>query len=149
MKVSSKGKSIFLPASKIQEMVLPPGGIAGGSERLFMPVKVRRSIMEYTFTKENFQAEVLDSDQPVLVDMFATWCGPCRMMGPVVEELAEEYKDSIKVGKLDIDENSDIAAQYGVMSVPTFLVFKDGQVAAKVVGAVPKEELMAAVDKAR
>lgn len=130
-------------------MVLPPGGFTGGSERLFMPVKVRRSIMEYTFTKENFQAEVLDSDQPVLVDMFATWCGPCRMMGPVVEELAEEYKDSIKVGKLDIDENSDIAAQYGVMSVPTFLVFKDGQVAAKVVGAVPKEELMAAVDKAR
>lgn len=130
-------------------MVLPPGGFIGGSERLFMPVKVRRSIMEYTFTKENFQAEVLDSDQPVLVDMFATWCGPCRMMGPVVEELAEEYKDSIKVGKLDIDENSDIAAQYGVMSVPTFLVFKDGQVAAKVVGAVPKEELMAAVDKAR
>lgn len=77
--------------------------------------------MEYTFTKENFQAEVLDSEQPVLVDMFATWCGPCRMMGPVVEELAKEYEGSVKVGKLDIDENSDIAGQYGVMSVPTFL----------------------------
>ena len=90
--------------------------------------------MEYTFTNENFQAEVLDSEQPVLVDMFATWCGPCRMMGPVVEELAKEHEGSIKVGKLDIDENSDIAGQYGVMSVPTFLVFKNGQVAAKVVG---------------
>ena len=105
--------------------------------------------MEYTFTNENFQAEVLDSEQPVLVDMFATWCGPCRMMGPVVEELAKEYEGSVKVGKLDIDENSDIAGQYGVMSVPTFLVFKNGQVAAKVVGGVPKEELKAAVDKAR
>lgn len=104
--------------------------------------------MEYTFTEKNFQTEVLDSEQPVLVDMFATWCGPCRMMGPVVEELANEYKESVKVGKLDIDENSDIAAKYGVMSVPTFLVFKNGEVAAKVVGAVPKEELMSAVDKA-
>lgn len=104
--------------------------------------------MEYTFTEKNFQTEVLDSEQPVLVDMFATWCGPCRMMGPVIEELANEYKESVKVGKLDIDENSDIAAKYGVMSVPTFLVFKNGEVAAKVVGAVPKEELMSAVDKA-
>ena len=147
--MSGKGKSIFLPASKAQEMVLPPAGIAGRSKRLFMPVKIRRMIMEYTFTKENFQAEVLDSEQPVLVDMFATWCGPCRMMGPVVEELAKEYEGSVKVGKLDIDENSDIAGQYGVMSVPTFLVFKNGQVAAKVVGAVPKEELKEAVDKAR
>ena len=105
--------------------------------------------MAKVFTAENFEQEVLKSDKPVLVDFWATWCGPCRMMGPVVEELAKEYEGSVKVGKLDIDENSDIAGQYGVMSVPTFLVFKNGQVAAKVVGAVPKEELKAAVDKAR
>lgn len=105
--------------------------------------------MEYKFTKENFQEEVLNSKQPVLVDMFATWCGPCKMMGPVVEELAEEYDGQVKVGKVDIDADSELAAQYGVMSVPTFLVFKNGQVADKIIGAVPKEILKEAMDKAK
>ena len=106
-------------------------------------------IMEYTFTSENFEEEVFKSDVPVLVDMFATWCGPCKMMAPVVAQLAEEYKGSVKVGKLDIDQNVDIVAQYKIMSVPTFLVIKDGEVKAKLIGAVSKEELVEAIDQAK
>lgn len=106
-------------------------------------------IMEYTFTSENFEEEVLKSDVPVLVDMFATWCGPCKMMAPVVAQLAEEYKGSVKVGKLDIDQNVDIVAQYKTMSVPTFLVIKDGEVVKKLIGAVSKEELVEAIGQAK
>lgn len=106
-------------------------------------------IMEYTFTSENFEEEVLKSDVPVLVDMFATWCGPCKMMVPVVAQLAEEYKGSVKVGKLDIDQNVDIVAQYKIMSVPTFLVIKDGEVVKKLIGAVSKEELVEAIGQAK
>ena len=106
-------------------------------------------IMEYTFTSENFEEEVLKSDVPVLVDMFATWCGPCKMMAPIVAQLAEEYKGSVKVGKLDIDQNVDIVAQYKIMSVPTFLVIKDGEVKEKLIGAVSKEELVEAIDQAK
>ncbi len=106
-------------------------------------------IMEYTFTSDNFEEEVLKSDVPVLVDMFATWCGPCKMMAPVVAQLAEEYEGSVKVGKLDIDQNVDIVAQYKIMSVPTFLVIKDGEVVAKLIGAVSKEELVEAIDQAK
>ena len=106
-------------------------------------------IMEYTFTSENFEEEVLKSDVPVLVDMFATWCGPCKMMAPVVAKLAEEYEGTVKVGKLDIDQNVDIVAQYKIMSVPTFLVIKDGEVKAKLIGAVSKEELVEAIDQAK
>ena len=106
-------------------------------------------IMEYTFTSENFEEEVLKSDVPVLVDMFATWCGPCKMMAPVVAQLAEEYKGSVKVGKLDIDQNVDIVAQYKIMSVPTFLVIKDGEVVKKLIGAVSKEELVKAIGQAK
>ena len=106
-------------------------------------------IMEYTFTSENFEEEVLKSDVPVLVDMFATWCGPCKMMAPVVAQLAEEYKGSVKVGKLDIDQNVDIVAQYKIMSVPTFLVIKDGEVVKKLIGAGSKEELVEAIGQAK
>ena len=106
-------------------------------------------IMDYTFTSENFEEEVLKSDVPVLVDMFATWCGPCKMMAPVVAQLAEEYKGSVKVGKLDIDQNVDIVAQYKIMSVPTFLVIKDGEVVKKLIGAVSKEELVEAIGQAK
>ena len=105
--------------------------------------------MEYTFTSDNFEEEVLKSDVPVLVDMFATWCGPCKMMAPVVAQLAEEYEGTVKVGKLDIDQNVDIVAQYKIMSVPTFLVIKDGEVKAKLIGAVYKEELVEAIDQAK
>lgn len=105
--------------------------------------------MEYTFTSDNFEEEVLKSDVPVLVDMFATWCGPCKMMAPVVAQLAVEYEGTVKVGKLDIDQNVDIVAQYKIMSVPTFLVIKDGEVKAKLIGAVSKEELVEAIDQAK
>ena len=81
--------------------------------------------METVFTSANFDADVLGSEIPVVVDFFATWCGPCRMMAPVIEELAEEYDGKVKIGKLDVDENSDIAARYGVMSIPTIILFKN------------------------
>ena len=84
--------------------------------------------METVFTSANFDADVLGSEIPVVVDFFATWCGPCRMMAPVIEELAEEYDGKVKIGKLDVDENSDIAARYGVMSIPTIILFKNGEV---------------------
>ena len=105
--------------------------------------------MEYTFTSDNFEEEVLKSDVPVLVDMFATWCGPCKMIAPVVAQLAEEYEGTVKVGKLDIDQNVDIVAQYKIMSVPTFLVIKDGEVVKKLIGAVSKEELVEAIGQAK
>ena len=105
--------------------------------------------MEYTFTSDNFEEEVLKSDVPVLVDMFATWCGPCKMMAPVVAQLAEEYEGTVKVAKLDIDQNVDIVAQYKIMSVPTFLVIKDGEVVKKLIGAVSKEELVEAIGQAK
>ena len=101
------------------------------------------------FTSDNFEEEVLKSDVPVLVDMFATWCGPCKMMAPVVAQLAEEYEGTVKVGKLDIDQNVDIVAQYKIMSVPTFLVIKDGEVVKKLIGAVSKEELVEAIGQAK
>lgn len=80
--------------------------------------------METVFTSANFDADVLGSEIPVVVDFFATWCGPCRMMAPVIEELAEEYDGKVKIGKLDVDENSDIAARYGVMSIPTIILLR-------------------------
>ena len=94
-----------------------------------------------TITDQNFQSEVLASDLPVLIDFWATWCGPCRAIAPVVEELAKEYKGKVKVGKMDIDAQQDTPAKYGVMSIPTLLLFKNGQVADQIVGAVPKAKL--------
>lgn len=94
--------------------------------------------MAVEFTSSNFQNEVLDSDKPVLVDFWAEWCGPCRMIGPIVEELHNEYQGKAVIGKLNVDENPDIAGEYGVRSIPTLLVFKGGQVVDKIVGAVPK-----------
>ncbi|MFR1833980.1 MAG: thioredoxin [Lachnospiraceae bacterium] len=104
--------------------------------------------MEMVFTTQNFESEVLNSDKPVLVDFFADWCGPCKMMAPVVEELAELYDGKAKVGKLNVDSNEEIAMKYGVMSIPTILVIKNGQVEAKMVGVQKRETLMDALDKA-
>ena len=101
-----------------------------------------------TFTDENFQGEVLGSKEPVLVDFWATWCGPCRAIAPLVDQLAAEYKGKIKVGKLDIDAHQAVPQKYGVMSIPTLLLFKDGQVADQIVGAVPKSKLDAMVKRA-
>jgi thioredoxin 1 len=92
-------------------------------------------------TDENFKIEVLDSQMPVLVDFFATWCAPCRAISPVLEELAEAYVGKIKIGKIDIDESPNIPSQYGIMSVPTLIFFKGGQACEQLVGAVPKHHL--------
>lgn len=99
--------------------------------------------MEMKFTSENFETEVLKSEIPVMVDFYADWCGPCKLMGPIVENLADEYGDRIKIGKIDIDEANDIALQYQVMSIPTIIFFKDGQVVRKEVGLQTKKILVA------
>ena len=93
-----------------------------------------------------FKEKVLDASEPVLVDFFATWCGPCRMMAPVIDEIAVEKAGSAKVFKLDIDASPQIAQQYGVMSVPTFMVFKGGSVYKQTIGSQPKEQILALFD---
>jgi thioredoxin 1 len=95
-----------------------------------------------TITNENFQEEVISSTTPVLIDFWATWCGPCRMVSPIVDELSEEYKDSIKVGKVNVDEQPELAASFNVMSIPTIALIKDGKLASSAVGARPKEDLI-------
>ena len=101
-----------------------------------------------TFTDENFQNEVLGSKEPVLVDFWAAWCGPCRNIAPLVDQLAAEYKGKLKVGKLDVDAHQNVPQKYNVLSIPTLLLFKNGQVADQVVGSVPKATLDAMVKRA-
>ena len=102
--------------------------------------------MEMKFTSANFDKEVLESKVPVLVDFFATWCGPCKMMAPAVEALAAEYEGKATIGKLDVEESADIAARYGVMMVPTVILFKNGEVVSKNVGLQNKNTLKNALD---
>lgn len=98
-------------------------------------------------TDESFKGDVLDSDLPVLVDFWAPWCGPCRMVAPVVEEIAQQYEGKVKVVKLNTDENPSTASQYGIRSIPTLMIFKDGQRVDMVVGAVPKTTLANTLEK--
>ena len=98
-------------------------------------------------TDTNFQNEVLKSDKPVLLDFWAEWCGPCKMIAPVVEELANEYDGKLKVGKVDVDANQQTSMQYGVRSIPTLLIFKGGKVVDQLVGAVPKRILAEKITK--
>lgn len=100
-----------------------------------------------TLSTGNWEAEVVSSPTPVLVDFWAAWCGPCRMIAPVVDEIAGEYEGRLKVGKLNVDEHGDIASRYGVMSIPTLMVFKNGQPVERIVGFRPKKELTAALEK--
>lgn len=104
--------------------------------------------MANIFTDANFQAEVINSDLPVLVDFYADWCGPCKMIAPIVAQLATEYEGKVKVGKLDVDSNGLTAQNYRVMSIPTLLIFKNGQVVDTIVGAVPKNHLEAKLQAA-
>jgi thioredoxin 1 len=97
--------------------------------------------MAVEFTDSNFEEQVLKSDKPVLVDFWAEWCGPCRMVGPVVEELSNDYSGKAVVGKVNVDQNPGVAAKYGIRSIPTILFFKNGEVVDKSVGAVPKAAL--------
>ena len=98
-------------------------------------------------TDAEFDATVLKSQEPVLVDFWATWCGPCRAVAPIVEELATEYAGKMKVGKVDVDNNQQVAASYGIQSIPTLLLFKGGEVVERITGAVPKNVLKQHIDK--
>ena len=99
--------------------------------------------MEITITKENFEAEVLKSDVPVLLDFWATWCGPCRMIAPALAQIAEEQASRIKVGKVNVDDEMELAMRFGVTSIPMLVVMKDGQIVNKAIGAMPKENIEA------
>ena len=99
-----------------------------------------------TFDGTNFETEVVKSDVPVLVDFWAPWCGPCKMIGPIVEELAGDYEGKIKVAKINVDDNQELASQFGIRGIPTVMIFKDGEVANSFVGLRPKEDLASALD---
>ena len=99
------------------------------------------------FSDQNFEQDVLNSPQPVLVDFWATWCAPCRMMSPTVDAIAAEYAGRAKVGKLNVDENLTVASRYGIRSIPTLLLFKAGQIQEQVVGTQPKEAINRLIDK--
>ena len=104
--------------------------------------------MALAFNDGNFELEVMKAEQPVLVDFYADWCGPCKMMAPLVEELAAEYTGRVKVGKLNVDDNTQSAAKFRVMSIPTIVILKNGEVLDTIVGVVSKEELVEKVEKA-
>ena len=99
------------------------------------------------FTDDNFDTEVLKSNLPVLVDFWAEWCGPCKMIAPIVEEIAGDYAGKVKVGKVNVDFNNQVAMQYGIRGIPTLLVFKGGSVANQIVGAVPKNNITQILDE--
>jgi len=100
------------------------------------------------FTDSNFQAEVVESEQPVLVDFWATWCGPCKMIAPTIEELASDYEGKARIGKIDIDQNQEVASIHGIQAIPTLLLFKGGKVVQRFQGVSPKEKLAEALDAA-
>jgi thioredoxin 1 len=100
----------------------------------------------FIFTDANFEAEAVKSDLPVLIDFWAVWCGPCKMIGPIVEELAEEYDGKVKIGKLDVDNNQQSAVKYGVRSIPTVLLLKDGEIKDTIIGAVPKTVFVSKIE---
>ena len=102
--------------------------------------------MAFQFTDNNFAAEALGAELPVLVDFYADWCGPCKMMAPIVEALAEEYEGKVKIGKLNVDQSPNTAGQYSIMSIPTLLFLKNGEVVNKIIGAVSKSELEQALN---
>jgi len=109
---------------------------------IFATLNLKIKKMALELTDANFDALVLHSDKPVIVDFWAVWCGPCRVIGPIVQEIGEEYSDQVLVGKLDVDHNPAIARRYGIRNIPTLLFFKNGEVVDKQVGSVPKQVLV-------
>ena len=103
--------------------------------------------MEYRFNENNFADEVIKSDIPVMVDFYAEWCGPCRMMSPIVEEFAKDYEGKVKIGKINVDEESDLAMRFGVQSIPSFVFIKDGNVVERITGAMTKPVLRNYLDE--
>ena len=95
-----------------------------------------------TITDDNFEEEVIKSDKPVLIDFWAIWCGPCRIIAPIVEEMAKEYNGKVKIGKLDVDSNQQSSIKYGVRSIPTLLLFNNGEIKETIIGAVPKAQIV-------
>lgn len=116
--------------------------------QMFYNEKQGGETMEMIFKDETFETEVMGSDIPVFVDFYADWCGPCKMMIPVVEELAKELEGRVKVGKLNVDENPNTAAKFRVMSIPTFILIKDGEMKMNVMGAMSKQELLEKIESA-
>ncbi|MFZ5517153.1 MAG: thioredoxin [Candidatus Zhuqueibacterota bacterium] len=100
-----------------------------------------------TITEANFESEVIKSDTPVLIDFWAVWCGPCKMIAPIVEELSKDYDGKVKMAKCDVDRNQSVAIKYGIRSIPTLLIFKGGKVVEQIVGAVPKQNIKSKLDK--
>ena len=115
------------------------------SHLIHLGVKMTDNLVE--FTDSNFDTEVLKSDVPVLVDFWAEWCGPCKMIAPIVEEIASDYNGKVKVGKVNIDYNQQVAMTYGIRGIPALLVFKSGTVANQIVGAVPKNHITEILDE--
>lgn len=97
--------------------------------------------MEYRFNENNFTDEVMNSDIPVMIDFYAEWCGPCRMMSPVIEEFAKDYYGKVKIGKINVDEESDLAMRFGVQSIPSFVFIRDGKIVERITGTIPKPVL--------
>ena len=114
--------------------------VANGEDRTM----ASKNVVE--FTDSNFESEVLQSDKPVLVDFWAEWCMPCRMLAPTIDKIAESYSEKVKVGKLDTDSNRDVSLKYGISAIPTVILFKDGQVAQKFVGLKQEREFKEAID---
>jgi len=102
---------------------------------------------EVVLTDANFDEEVIQAETPVMVDFWAEWCGPCRMIGPIVEELADEFEGKIKVGKVNVDQNQGTAAKYGIRSIPTLLLFKGGELVEQIVGVQPKNKIVESINK--
>jgi thioredoxin 1 len=109
-------------------------------------IKIKKEIMAQAITDATFEELVLKSDKPVLVDFWAAWCGPCRMVGPIIEEIGHEYEGKAVVGKVDVDANQEFAAKYGIRNIPTVLVFQNGEVVGRQVGVAPKQTYTAAID---